>query len=344
MSLKKNTTINDVAAEAGVSVTTVSLVLSGKGRISPLTAARVNQAIETLGFVRNRSAAMLRGGGSGVIGLIVQDICQPFYAEMTAGLSETLEKNGKVLFLTQSGHRGQNIDRCFDSLVAQGVEGIVLGGGAENAAHLVDKAREQGMALICASRARSLDGVDAVRPDNQYAAKRATEYLIKRGHHCIAWLGGSSASLTRAERIGGYCATLLQYGLPFRSEWIVECGRHQRDVAAITEQLIHQYPTITAILCHNATVTLGCYFGLQHTGRTIGNGAVDSYYGQQMALVGFGDTPQAELTDPALTFISSSAREIGRSAATRILQRMAEPDAAVQNVILSPRLIERGSA
>ncbi|WP_158781353.1 Mal regulon transcriptional regulator MalI [Pantoea sp. BAV 3049] len=343
MSLKK-ITINDVAAEAGVSVTTVSLVLSGKGRISPATADRVNQAIETLGFVRNRSAAMLRGGGSGVVGLIVRDICHPFYAEMTAGLSEGLEKNDKVLFLTQSGSRGQNIDRCFDSLVAQGVEGIVLGGGAENASHLVEKAREQGIALICASRASSLDETDSIRPDNLHAAKMATEYLIKRGHHCIAWLGGSGSSLTRAERIGGYCATLLQYGLPFRSEWIVECGRHQRDVADITEQLIHHHPTITAILCHNAPVALGCYFGLQHTGRTIGKGAVDSYYGQQMALVGFGDTPEAELTDPPLTFITSSAREIGRSAAVRLIQRMALPEGAVQNVILPPVLIERGSA
>lgn len=98
-------TINDVAAAAGVSVTTVSLVLSGKGRISAATMARVNEAIEQLGFVRNRSATMLRGGESGVIGLIVRDLSQPFYAEMTAGLSEALEKQGKLLFLTQSAPR-----------------------------------------------------------------------------------------------------------------------------------------------------------------------------------------------------------------------------------------------
>ncbi|QKJ87091.1 Transcriptional regulator [Paramixta manurensis] len=341
---QKKITINDVAEEASVSVTTVSLVLSGKGRISAATAERVNQAIETLGYVRNRSAMMLRGGDSGVVGLIVRDICNPFYAEMTAGLSEMLEKQGKVLFLTQSGQHGQNLDRCFDSLVAQGVEGIILGGGAENASELPEKARESSIPLICASRASSLDEVDSIRPDNMHAAKMATEYLIKRGHHCIAWLGGSGSSLTRAERIGGYCSTLLQYGLPFRNEWIIECGSHQRDAAALTEQLIHHHPTITAILCHNASVALGCYFGLQRIGRTIGKGAVDSYYDQQVALVGFGDVPEAELTDPPLTFVTSSAREIGRSAATRLLQRMAQPDENIQNVIMPSTLIERGSA
>ncbi|MCU5772400.1 Mal regulon transcriptional regulator MalI [Erwiniaceae bacterium BAC15a-03b] len=341
---QKKITITEVAEEAGISVTTVSLVLSGKGRISAATADRVYQAIEKLGYVRNRSAAMLRGGDSGVVGLIVRDICNPFYAEMTAGLSETLEKHGKVLFLTQSGQQGQNLNRCFDSLVAQGVEGIVLGGGAANAADLSTRARDAGIALLCASRASSLEDTDSIRPDNLHAAQMATEYLIKRGHHCIAWLGGSGSSLTRAERIGGYCSSLLQYGLPFRSEWIIECGSQQRDAAELTEQLIHQHPTVTAILCHNASVALGCYFGLQRSGRTIGKGGLDSYFGQQMALVGFGDVPEAQLTDPPLTFITSSAREIGRSAGMRLLQRMADPQGDIQNVIMPPVLIERGSA
>lgn len=73
-------------------------------------------------------------------------------------------------------------------------------------------------------------------------------------------------------------------------------------------------------------------------------GAVDSYYDQQLTLMGFGDEPQAELTDPPLTFVTSSAREIGRVAAERILQRIAHPDAARQNVIMPPQLVIRGSA
>ena len=337
-------TINDVAAAAGVSVTTVSLVLSGKGRISAATMARVNEAIEQLGFVRNRSATMLRGGESGVIGLIVRDLSQPFYAEMTAGLSEALEKQGKLLFLTQSGAQGQHLHRCFESLVAQGVDGVVLGGGADKASQIVTRAREVNMALVCAARASSLEEVDAIRPDNAQAARLATEYLIRQGHQRIAWLGGHSASLTRAERLGGYCATLLQYGLPFRPEWIIECGNTQKEAADAAVQLFQHHLRLTAVLAYNATTALGCYFGLLRTGRTFARGAVDSYYDQQLALMGFGDEPQAELTDPPLTFVTSSAREIGRVAAERILQRIAQPDAARQNVIMPPQLVIRGSA
>ncbi|TKJ95077.1 Mal regulon transcriptional regulator MalI [Erwinia persicina] len=336
---QKKITIHDVAAEAGVSVTTVSLALSGKGRISAVTTERVNRAAEVLGFVRNRSASMLRGGGSGVVGLIVRDICHPFYAEMTAGLSETLEQQGKVLFLTQSGAQGQHLERCFDSLVEQGVEGIVLGGGGGDTGPLIRKAQEKNIAVLCASRASSLEQIDSVRPDNHAAAKMATEYLIARGHRCIALLGGSGASLTRAERIGGYCATLLQFGLPFRSEWIIEGCAHPREIPAQAEQLLLQYPGITAILCHNAAVTLGCYLGVQRSGRTISKDAVGSYYDRQMALVGFSDVADAALNDPALTFVSSTARDIGRSAAARLLQKIDHPDDAPQHIILSPQLM-----
>lgn len=82
-----------------------------------------------------------------------------------------------------------------------------------------------------ASRASYLDDADTVRPDNMQAAQLLTEYLIRQGHQRIAWLGGQSASLTRAERVGGYCATLLKYGLPFHSEWVVECASSQKQAA-----------------------------------------------------------------------------------------------------------------
>lgn len=168
----------------------------------------------------------------------------------------------------------------------------------------------------------------------------ATEYLIKQGHQRIAWVGGLGSSLTRAERIGGYCATLLQYGLPFRPDWIIECDDRQQSVSALTQALLHQHPRITAILAHNASTTLGCYFGALRSGRTLGEDAVDSYYTQQLALVGFNDDPQPELNDPALTFVSSEARIVGRRAAERILQRLAQPQADVQTLIVPPQLVQ----
>jgi LacI family transcriptional regulator of maltose regulon len=121
MAIAKKITINDVALVAGVSVSTVSLVLSGKGRISSATGERVNQAIEQLGFVRNRQAS-LRGGQSGVIGLIVSDLSKPFYAELTAGLTDALEAQGKWCFSPRRLQRGKMRQR-FDTLARRGVTG-----------------------------------------------------------------------------------------------------------------------------------------------------------------------------------------------------------------------------
>lgn len=335
-------TINDVAEAAGVSVTTVSLVLSGKGRISPATAARVNEAIEQSGYVRNRSAAALRGGTSGVIGLIVREMSQRFYAEMTAGLSEALAAHDRMLVLAQSGAQGQHLARAFESLVAQGVDGIVLGGDADNGAALVTRAAELELPLICASRASYLEGTDSLRPDNALGARMATEYLIHQGHQHIAWLGGSNASLMRAERIGGYCATLLQYGLPFKPEWIIACEMSQQAAAEATTQLLQRHPQLTALIAADTATALGSYVALLRSGQALGQGAVDSEEAQQIALVGFSDEPQANPGDPPLTYICSPAREMGRAAAARILLRLSAPDIASQHTILTPSLVSGG--
>ncbi|QNK34797.1 Mal regulon transcriptional regulator MalI [Serratia sp. JUb9] len=340
----KKITITDVAQHAGVSVSTVSLVLSGKGRISSATVARVHQAIEQLGYVRNRQAATLRGAASGVIGLILRDIGDPFYAEMTAGLSEALEAQGKVLFLMQSGRDGAGLMRCFDTLLTHGVDGLVLAGGARAVDGLQAQAAEQGVPLVCAARSGSVAEVDVVRPDNMQAAQIATEFLIKRGHRQIAYLGGRSDSLTRAERLGGFCATLVQYGLPFRSEWIIECESQQQAAALAAEQLLRQHPNISAMVCDKASVALGAYFGIIRSGRGIGSDGIDSFLSQQVALIGFGDAPDAALSEPPLTLVSTSARDVGRSAAARLLQRIESPELPPQDVILAPKLIERASA
>lgn len=337
---QKKITIHDVAHHANVSVSTVSLVLSGKGRISKSTIERVNQSIESLGYSRNRQAAMLRGGQSGVIGLIIRDIADPFYAEVTSGISAALEQHGKVLFLTQSGNNGRNLERCFESLCEQGVDGLILGGGKEDITTLKERAQALNLPLVCAARSSGLEGIDVIRPDNTQAAKLATEYLAQQGHRQIAYLGGKSNSLTRAERLGGFCATLIQYGLPFRDDWIIECESSQSAAANAAEHLLVNSPKISAIICDSSAITLGVYFGVLRTGRTIGHEALDNYYEQQVALIGFGDAPEAKMSEPPLSFINTSAKEIGRNAAERLIQRLNDPTLPTQHIILPPYLIK----
>ena len=239
--------------------------------------------------MRNRQAASLRGGQSGVIGLIVSDLSKPFYAELTAGLTDALERQGKMVFLTQGGRSGEKMAQRFDTLAAQLV----------------------------------------------------TEHLIRRGHQRIAWLGGQSASLTRAERVGGYCATLLKYGLPFHSEWVLECESSQKQAAEAMTGLLRQNPTITAVLCYNNVVATGAWFGLLRAGRQSGEDGVESYFEQRVALAAFADVPEAALDDLPLTWVTTPAREMGKSLADSMLRRLEEGTGETRNQIMPPRLVTR---
>jgi len=149
---------------------------------------------------------------------------------------------------------------------------------------------------------------------------------------------------TRAERLGGFCATLLQYGLPFRSEWIIECDYQHKVAADAAELLLRRYPKISAIVCHKASVAMGAYFGVLRTGNQVGRGAVNHFFERQVALISLEDSPEAELTEPRLTTIASSAREMGHVTAKRLLMRIAGQALDVQNIIVPPLLIERESA
>jgi LacI family transcriptional regulator of maltose regulon len=337
MTNSKKITINDVALHAGVSVSTVSLVLSGKGRISPSTGQKVNAAVEQLGFVRNRQAALLRGGKTGVIGLIVSHFSDPFYAQLTAGLTGVLEAQGKMVFLTQGGRQGEHLLSRIDTLMAQGVDGIVIAGGVSNTAEI--NARVNGLPVVFASRASYLDDADIIRPDNMQAAQMLTEHLIRGGHQRIAWLGGKSSSLTRAERVGGYCATLLKYGLPFHNEWVVECESSQKEAAEAIGALLRHNPTISAVMCYNSTIAMGAWFGLMRAGRQSGFESVGNVFDQQIALAAFADVPENRLDDVPIAWSLTPAQEIGCALAERIMQRIDKQDAATQEQIMPSRLV-----
>ncbi len=215
MATAKKITIHDVALAAGVSVSTVSLVLSGKGRISTATGERVNAAIEELGFVRNRQASALRGGQSGVIGLIVRDLSAPFYAELTAGLTEALEAQGRMVFLLHGGKDGEQLAQRFSLLLNQGVDGVVIAGAAGSSDDLRRMAEEKAIPVIFASRASYLDDVDTVRPDNMQAAQLLTEHLIRNGQ----WICAGRASSIPCRSGEHYGLTLICH-----SDWVLRCS------------------------------------------------------------------------------------------------------------------------
>lgn len=326
-------TINDVAKHANVSVTTVSLALSGKGRISEITIKKINEAIQELGYVRNKNAATLRSGHSAVIGVIVHDIRDPFYAGIITGINEVLVEQEYIIFLLQSDMTSAGLFKCVNSLIEQDVSGIILGSGGQIAHEIKTITDKHKIPLILVSQSSSVDNILLVRSDNRLGAKLATEYLISKGHRQIAYLGGRSDSLTRAERVAGFANALTKHGLKFKTEWVVADDYPEQ--LGNFEQLLKQYPNITAFLCHDTSTTLALILGASKLGRSIGKGGNTSYFEQQIEIFSFGTQSEIYLAKNLISYIDNQPIEIGRQAANNLLNSAS----TLPEIVIEPRLI-----
>lgn len=327
-------TLANVAERAGVSTATVSMVLRNRGRISQATRERVLKALDETGYVYNQTAANLRNRSSNQVGLLLHDITNPFYGEMTAGLSHEMERHDLLLFLANSEESGERQQRFVDSLMRNNACGMVLCAARETPQSFFDGLKRRNIPAIMVVRPLSDPDFDFVGTDNFLGTQMATAHLLKLGHRHIAFIGGSQNSGTRAQRIGGFTSKLLENGISPNADWIVTSQASQSDGARAAEELLCRYPQITAAVCYQDIVALGVMLTLRKMGREPG---------QDFALVGFDDITEAALVQPALTTVSVAAKEIGRKAGELLFSRIQGNDEPPKRIILPPALVIRQS-
>lgn len=327
-------TLAKVAERAGVSTATVSMVLRNRGRISEATRQRVLLTLDEMGYVYNQTAANLRNRTSNQVGLLLHDITNPFYGEMTAGLSHEMERHDLLLFLANSEESGERQQKFVDSLMRNSACGLVLCAARETSPLFFETLKRRNIPAIMVVRPFEDVAFDFVGTDNFLGTQLATQHLIGRGHRHIAFIGGSLGSTTRAQRIGGYTSRLLEKGIQPQSEWIVTSEASQSDGARAAEALFQRFPQITAAVCYQDIVALGVMQALRKIGREPG---------KDFALVGFDDVTEASLVQPALTTVSVAAKEIGRKAGELLLSRIQGNDEPPKRIILPPTLVIRES-
>ncbi|WP_318371948.1 Mal regulon transcriptional regulator MalI [Enterobacter sp.] len=337
----KKVSIIDVAKQAGVSVSTVSLVLRQKGKISAATIEKVQAAIESLGYVHNVAAANLRSSTSNLIGLILRDFSDSFSIKVMASIVQELEKQGYMVFLGQPLNDDEHLARCLLSFKQQGVAGVIYLAADASKAHLPERIRHCPLPLVVVSQSLIDSPCDLVMRDNRQAANLATRYLIEKGHRNIAYIGGTEDNLIREQRLLGFRSALKQYGLVTREESSPACDDGTWAASYVTRQLLEKNNTITALLCHSPDAVIGCLSGISQVGRTVGK---DVFLTQQVALVGFEDMLHVNLTSPSFTYVSSASEETGRQAAGLIIRKLKEPELLPQRVTLSGQLVARESA
>lgn len=310
-SAKDRVTIIEIAAAAGVSKSTVSLVLKGSESVHPATRERVNAAIRDLGYVYNRGAANLRLARSNIVGMIINDLTNPFFAELAVGIERSFQAAGYVPFIANTAESPVRQAEVIKLMREQGVAGLIVSAARGTPNDALDGLVAAGVPVVLAMRRLQGRRIPVVGPDNRLGARLAVERLVALGQRRIAFLGGYADSVVRAERLEGFRAALADAGLDPASA-IVAATSPTRDggAQALDMALAHRNPP-TGAVCFNDIVAFGVCLGLRRRGIQPGRG---------FAVIGFDDVQEAVHADPPLTTIAVDVMGLGERAAQSVLK------------------------
>ncbi|WP_308492374.1 LacI family DNA-binding transcriptional regulator [Microbacterium terrisoli] len=295
---RKAVTRADVARLAGVSPAVVSYVLTGSERpVSAAARARVLAAVDQLGYRPNAAARALSRGRSSLIGLIVPDQRNPFFAGM-ASLLDHAARAQQLTVLILSAHERRSGVEEIEGLTAQPLEGII---SADALTPQELRVTERGRTpLVFVNQFRAQPGHPTLSTDYVAGARLAVEHLITLGHRRIAFIGSASQLDPRE---AGWRQALVDAGLPggpvLHSEWSVEDGYRAG------QQLAERREEVTAVFAASDQIATGALAGLHSRGVDIPG---------DISVVGFDGTPDAAYTWPALTSVSQPVEEMTRDA------------------------------
>jgi len=321
--------IRDVAREAGVSVATVSRVLANKPHVSPELRRRVLDAVERLGYRPNLVARSLRSQQSNTIGLIVSDIRNPYFTDVSRAVEDLAYENGYTVFLCNSDENPDKEALYLQSMRDHHVCGLIFSPTRPTSENFAALNLE--IPTVVIDRAVKDGEVDVVLLDNVEAAYRLTQHLLENGYRRLGGLFGEM-SLTGRERQRGFEKALREHGLtPAQVRFVppyIQAGYEA------TLAMLQSATPPDAILATNSLLLAGALKAIRERGLPIP---------EAMGLAGFDETTWTPLVDPPLTVIAQPTYEIGRMAMKMLLERLAEPDLPYRQVILKGQLIVRAS-
>jgi LacI family transcriptional regulator len=322
--------MSDVAAEARVSLKTVSRVVNDEPGVRADTAERVHQAIEALGFRRNDAARALRSGQvSRTLGLVIEDMANPFYSGIMRGVEQVAREHGLLLIAGSSDETPERERELVLALCERRVDGLIVVPASPDHSYLLPEMR-LGVHVVFLDRPPQGIEADTVLVDNQGGASVATEHLLAQGHVRIAMVGDTPTLFTAAERLAGYRHALERRGIAF-DERLVRLGLHDADEAArAAAELLRLDDPPTAIFAGNNRNAIGALRAISAVDRPV-------------ALVGFDDFELAELLPVPVTVVAASPLELGRQAALLLIERLQGSTAEPRTVVLTTALLARGS-
>jgi LacI family transcriptional regulator len=329
----RRATMSDVARLAGVSIKTVSRVVNDEPGVHQDTAERVLAAIERLGFRRNIGALNLRRGlSTGTIGLVLEDVANPFYSGLTRAVEEVARQFGRQVLTGSSDEDAGRERELALEFCARRVDGLlVIPAGAQHG-YLVPEIRS-GTPVVFVDRPPGDVVADTVLVDNVEGTSAAVAHLAAHGHRRIAFLGDAPTIFTAGERLRGFREGCVKAGIRF-DEKLVAMGPHTAaGVATTLRRILAGRTPATALITGNNRITVHVLRGL----ATVPGGR------DRPALVGFDDFELADLLDPPVSVVALDAGVLGKAAAELLFARLDGDTSPPRRIVLPVRLVARGS-
>jgi len=327
----RKVTLGMVAERSGVSPSTVSRILNGTAVVSEAKRESIERAIAELGFVPNPVARGLAGGRTLSVGVVTQAIDSPFYGIALRGIEDELDKAGySALFV--SGHWNADEEaRCIQTLRSRRVDGIIVLTGRLSDTALRNCAKS--VPVVVTGRALKAPGLVSLYFDNVAGARMATEHLIQLGHRRIAFITGDPAHPDAVEREQGYRAALQAAGIAFQPGLVAPGQFHEESGRLAMEHLLQARQRFTGVFAANDQMAFGAALALHQRGLRVPD---------DMSLVGFDDLAASVYALPPLSTVHQPGYELGRLAATAMLQLLAGEKPKID--VPAPRFIARESS
>ena len=330
-------TIRDVATEAGLSTATVSRVMNNNGSVDVELAARVNEAIDRLGYRANPLGRALRRQRTPIWGFLASDIEAPFFASLLHGLEGQALTNGKLLMLCNTGEDLERERQYIRTALDYQFGGLVVAAASMTATELDVLQDEMPVVLVDRVSAAYPD-IDAVLVNNHLGAYSAVTHLLENGYRRIGFVAGPSDISTACERRAGYCSALVDYGIDVTDDLVATGDFFAPSGHAAATALVTADQPADALFVANGQMAVGAYTAVRDLGLSIPD---------ELGFATFDDDLWMTLVDPSITVVRQPAYELGEAAAHILLRREnvkdPEPGEVVRH-ILEPELVVRASS
>lgn len=329
-------TIHDVAKKAGVAPITVSRVVNNSGYVSDTVRARVNSAIDELGYVPNIIARSLRSKRTNTIALVVTDITNPFFNILVRGVEDAAFEVGFNVIICNTDESQEQENNYIQLLLQKQVDGILLV-PADTHSQSIEFIQKRKTPLVIVDRCVEGGGVDIVRGDSEGGAYQLTKFLIDLGHKRITLMSGPKQVSTSVDRVNGYKKAMLDHGLDDFVDYFF--GKYSQESGAnITRNVFSRNLKPTAIFGGNNLVSIGSMSALREMGYKVPD---------DVAVVSFDDIPENLSYFPFMTVIAQPPYEIGQKATQILISRIIggnENHQDFQEIVFPVELIVRESS